>query len=320
MGVAPIHRRAALALAAAMLVVAPPAGARPPRSVEVRPAAMERARETYEFPENRELVQMVEAAARQVATRGEAVFPEFRVKGGRWFQGDRYIFVLDVSGNSYVYPPDPASEGVNFLGFEDLGGKPFGRMFVERATDADRRGWVHYQWRRPELTDRRPVWKSTYLTTVKAPSGKEYLVAGGIYEGRMEKAFVVEEVEAAAALLERRGRAGFDQLRDRRSRFFFHDTYVFVDTPDGVEVVNPAFPEVQGRNLLELRDVQGRPMVRDYIRLALEQGSGWTTYLWPRPESPGLPARKFTYVRKVVLPDGETLIVGSGLYEANRTP
>jgi len=207
----------------------------------------------YANPETRSLVALVEAAAQEVASRGEASFPEFRIKGGRWFQGDRYVFVLDLEGNSYVYPPNPKSEGVSFLGFQDLGGKPFGRMFVERGTEAEGRGWVHYQWQRPNPNDRRPIWKSTYLTRVTAPSGKRYLVAGGLYEAPMEKAFVVEEVEAAAALLAKQGRPAFDQLRDRKGRFYFHDTYVFVDTPEGVELVNPAFPEVEGRNILELR-------------------------------------------------------------------
>jgi hypothetical protein len=55
-------------------------------------------------------------------------------------------------------------------------------------------------------------------------------------------------------------------------------------------------------------------MVRDYINLAMGQGSGWVEYLWPRPDASSLPERKTTYVRRVQLPDGEILIVGSGLY------
>jgi signal transduction histidine kinase len=87
-----------------------------------------------------------------------------------------------------------------------------------------------------------------------------------------------------------------------------------VDTPDGVEVLNPAFAEVEGRNILQLRDKNGKAMVRDYINLAMKQGSGWVEYLWPRPDASSLPERKTTYVRRVQLPDGEVLIVGSGLY------
>jgi len=318
MATAHLGRGASLLLLAALCSTPPPLNGKPLAPAPERSGdatVTSPAPPPYTNPETRSMVALVEAAALEVAQRGEGSFAEFRLKGGRWFQGDRYIFVLDPQGNSYVYPPDPKSEGTSFLGFQDLGGKPFGRMFVERASEGEGRGWVHYQWQRPNRNDRRPVWKSTYVKGVTAPSGKRYLVAGGLYEAPMEKAFVVQEVEAAAALLARQGRAAFDQLRDRQGRFFFHDTYVFVDTPEGVELVNPAFKEVEGRNLLELRDLEGRPMVREYIRTAMEKGSGWTTYLWPRPDSSTLPERKTTYVRKVTLPGGETLIVGSGLYE-----
>jgi signal transduction histidine kinase len=56
-------------------------------------------------------------------------------------------------------------------------------------------------------------------------------------------------------------------------------------------------------------------MVQEMIDLALRQGSGWTTYLWPRPNGSRTPVRKTTYVQRVQTPDGETLIVGAGLYE-----
>lgn len=270
---------------------------------------------TYTNPATRDLVAFVEAAAAAVAREGEAVFPAFRQRGGPWFQGERYVFVLSPEGQRIVYPPDPQEEGNNLAREMDIAGKPFGRMLVERAGDPVGRGWVHYQWRRPGAHERRPVWKSTYVVRVQAPSGRTYLVGSGLYEAPMERAFVIQEVNAAAELLQRQGRAAFPLLRDRRERFSFRDTYVFVDTPKGVEVVNPGFPDLEGKNLIDLRDASGAPMVRNYIDLALQQGSGWTTYWWPQPDASRLPLRKVAYVRKVITPEGETLIVGSGIYE-----
>jgi hypothetical protein len=209
------------------------------------------------YPENQALVAFVDAAAGEIIKKGEAVFPEFRQKNGRWFRGERYVFVMDLEGNRYVYPPDPANERVNLLADRDLGGKPIGKLLVDRARQGDGRGWVHYQWNRPQPEHRRPVWKSTYVVRVQAPSGKTYLVGSGIYEGPMEKSFVVDEVNAAVRLLQVQGRAGFDQLRDPASRFVFRDTYVFVNSPDGVELVNAGFPELEGRNLMGLEDAEG---------------------------------------------------------------
>ena len=269
----------------------------------------------YAHASSRELVAFVEEAAAAIQQRGEESFQAFRSAEGRWQQGDRYLFVWDLEGNRYVYPPDPDHEGGNQLELLDLTGRPVGRRFVEQASSPQGSGWVHYQWRRPGRRDRRPVWKSSYVKRVTAPSGRTYLVGSGLYEAAVEKAFVVQEVDAAAELLQRRGRAAFPQLRDRLGRFWFHETDVFVDTPAGVELVNPAFPAVEGRSIINLRDAEGRPMVREYIDLAMRRGSGWTTYLWPRPDGSRTPVPKSTYVRRVVTPEGETLIVGAGVYE-----
>ena len=81
----------------------------------------------------------------------------------------------------------------------------------------------------------------------------------------MERAFIVEEVEAAANLMQKEGKAGFATLRDPKSRFFFHDTYIFVITEKGIELVNPAFPSLEGRNLWDIQDINGKYIVRELI-------------------------------------------------------
>jgi len=266
----------------------------------------------YAWQETRELVAFVEAAAQVVRQEGEKAFPAFRMEGGRWFQGVRYIFVWDLKGNRYVYPPDPGHEQANLIDLVDAGGKPIGKMIVEAASRKEGHGWVHYQWNRPHETT--PAWKSTYIVRAVAPSGKEYLVGSGIYDGRMEKAYIIDEVEAASALLVREGKAAFAVLRDPKSRFFFHDTYVFVTSADGTELVNPAFPALEGRSLWDMQDIRGNYLVREYVATALKRGSGWVTYFWPKPEAPQVPVTKTTYVKKVTV-DEEVMIVGAGMYE-----
>lgn len=276
------------------------------------PATAAQADNIYALKETRRTVALVEAAAREINTRGEAAFDEFRQPNSRWYQGEHYVFVWDLLGNRHVYPPDPANEKQNLIELEDVGGKPVGKMFVETAASGDGEGWVHYQWNRPH--DYLPLWKSTYIMRAITPSGKKYLVGSGIYEGGMEKAFLVEEVDAAASLLSQQGRQAFKILRDKKSRFFFHDTYVFVTSATGIELVNPAFPSIEGRNLWDTTDSTGKHLVRDYISVALKQGSGWVTYKWPRPGTPHVEATKTTYVKKVMV-NGEPLIVGAGMYE-----
>lgn len=267
----------------------------------------------YASPEVRQTVALVQAAAAAIRGRGEAVFPELRQQGGPWFQGETYVVVLDPQGRAVVYPPDARGEGLNYLNFEDLGGRRFGRQFIAVAEQGSGSGWVHYQWRRPNQ-DRRPVWKATYLERATAPSGQTYLVLSGIYDPPMERAFLVDAVESGAALLKREGRAAFPALRDPRGPFHYQDTYVFVVDADGTLLLNPGFPALEGRNLLRWPDPAERARATASLRAVMSQGSAWATYSWPRPTASPLPERKTTYLRKVVAPNGEVLIVGSGMY------
>lgn len=266
----------------------------------------------YAFQETRDLVALVEEAAAAIQQEGEKVFPDFRKEGGRWFQGDRYVFVWDLKGNRYVFPPDLAHERQNLIDLKDVGGKPIGKMFVAAAANKKGRGWVHYQWNKPYELE--PLWKSTYILRTTSPSGNVYLVGSGIYQARIEKAFIVNEVEAASDLLQREGRDAFVTLRDPKTRFFFHNTYMFVLTAKGIELVNPAFPALEGRNLWDIQDINGKYIVREFTEMAQKNGEGWVIYYWPKPDAPQMPIKKSSFVKKVLV-DMEPLIIGAGMYD-----
>ena len=90
------------------------------------------------------------------------------------------------------------------------------------------------------------------------------------------------------------------------------DTYVFVDTPDGVEVVNAAQPSLEGTNIIDLKDVKGKALTREYIAAAMKDGSAWVEYYWYKPGQ-NTPSRKEAYVRRVQS-GSHTYVVGSGIY------
>ena len=122
-------------------------------------------------------------------------------------------------------------------------------------------------------------------------------------------------VDRAVALIAQRGPAAFAELRDRKGPFVFMDTYVFVTTPDGTELVNAGQPSLEGRNIIDLKDVKGTPIARNFIAAAMKDGKGWVSYYWYRPGE-STPVRKQTYVRKVSS-GNITYIVGSGFYVAD---
>lgn len=267
----------------------------------------------YEHDDTRELVSRVNDAAELVRSRGESAFAELRAAGSRWRQGEAYVFVLDPEGNMLVHA-DPALEGRNQLDLKDVNGKPIIRGLIGLVTAAPGKsdGWYHYQW--PVPGGLLPRWKSSYVRLVSAPSGQQYVVGSGVYNDRMEKAFVVDAVTNAVKLIERKGQAAFDLLRDPTGPFVAKDAYVFVFDRDGIELVNPAFPYLEGRDILDLKDARGGYPIRDIVHAVETRGSGWIDYLWPKPgDSVG--TRKSAYVSTARLQD-KTLIVGCGVYLA----
>jgi signal transduction histidine kinase len=164
----------------------------------------------------------------------------------------------------------------------------------------------------PEPGDIFPTWKSVFVKRVTFPSGKHHVVGCGIYNMQMDKAFIVDEVDHAAALVADRGKEAFRQLRDKTGPFVFMDTYVFVESPDGTELMNAGFPSLEGKNLRDLKDLNGKPVIQEEIDAAMKNGSAWLDIYWYKPGQ-NTPARKQTYVRKVQS-GKETYIVGSGVY------
>jgi signal transduction histidine kinase len=261
-----------------------------------------------------ELISFVQAAADLIEKEGEAAFPKLRDPEGEWFEGDSYVFVWGIDGIRHVFPPDTAGEGQNMRDLRDINDKPIGQWFIARASSANGEGWIHYQWPRPgEIF---PVWKSTYVRRAISPAGNAYLVGSGRYNMRLDRAFIVDLVDEAARMLNEVGRAGFARLRDDSDEFFFMDSYVFVIALNGVEYVNPAFPNLEGRNLLDYKDAAGNFLVREMIDRTEETASAWVEYFWPRPGS-GEAVKKLAYVRRTVV-DGETMVIGAGLYEPEK--
>lgn len=258
-----------------------------------------------------ELSAFVKRATDKLEQEGEAAFGDFRRRGGQWFQGDLYVFVWGLDGTRYVYPPDPSGEGQNMLSLKDINNKPIGIWFVEQAAIEPGHGWVHYQW--PLPNELFPSWKSTYIQRAVGPDGERYLVGSGQYNMPLTRAVLIDLVEEAAKLLEERGQTAFARLRDEADKFIFMDTYVFVLDTTGTELVNPAFPNLEGRNLMNYEDAAGNRLVKEMITGTAEGGSAWVEYYWPRPGS-AEPVRKVAYVRRVHT-NGEEWVVGAGMYE-----
>ena len=120
-----------------------------------------------------------------------------------------------------------------------------------------------------------PRWKSSYVQLVTVPSGTRYVVGSGTYNDRMERPFVVDAVKGAVAQIEQHGTAAFPLFHDRTGPFIAKDTYIFVFDSKGVDLVNPGFPNLEGRNLMDLQDTQGKLLIHEMFKVVQTSGSGW---------------------------------------------
>jgi signal transduction histidine kinase len=261
-----------------------------------------------------ELISFVQEAVELIENEGEAAFSRLRIPGTKWFEDDSYVFVWGLDGIRHVFPPDATGEGQNMRNLKDINNKPIGQWFIARASSSNGAGWIHYQWPRPgEIF---PVWKSTYVKRAISPAGTAYLVGSGRYNMPLGRTFIVDLVDKAAGMLNEIGRSGFSRLQDDSGEFVFMDTYVFVVALSGVEYVNPAFPNLEGRNLLDYKDAAGNYLVKEMIDKTENATNAWVEYYWPRPGS-GEAVKKQAYVRRVSV-DDEIMIIGAGLYELDK--
>jgi signal transduction histidine kinase len=251
----------------------------------------------------------VNDAATLVSQKGDGAFKELMTNGSRWRTGDTYMFVCDLKGNVYVHE-DPSLVGKNLSDLKDKNGKPIIQWFIKTASGPGQSGWTHYVWTRPGKAE--PSWKSTYVKLAKTASGMAYVVGSGLYDMKMEKEFAIEAVNDAMALIGNTGRAAFPILRNTASEFVYKDTYVFVMDLSCNMLVHPASPELEGKNLRDMKDPAGKFLFREFVQVVQEHGSGWVDYLWPKPGTTK-PVPKTSFVSKVVV-KGETFVVGTGIY------
>jgi signal transduction histidine kinase len=127
---------------------------------------------------------------------------------------------------------------------------------------------------------------------------------------------LVALVEDAAALIELKGEAAFQEFGVPGTKWFYDDYYLFVYTPDGTNVFHPVAPQLVGKNLIGLRDMNGKAVIRmiaDVAKKPERDASDWVFYLWEY-KTQLIPLWKTSYIRKAVAPDGTVYVVGAGLY------
>jgi signal transduction histidine kinase len=269
----------------------------------------------YLYEDTKRLVKLVEDAATLVERTGTAAFAEFGRKGSPWFDDQCFLFVYDSAGTCTFHATISELVGKNLMDLRDMNGKPLIRFITDvcRKPQQDAHGWVFYLWQ--EKNEFEPKWKSAYVRKVVMPDGKVCVIGAGHHFLKIEKVMVQEIVQSAADLLMAAGKqAAFKEFLSPTSRYSFLNTFIWVTDERGRALVDPAFPEQEGRDLTLFRDAIGRPVMKEIIDKLRKDDEAWVQYLWPRPGAVAT-SRKLAYVKKVRVGE-ETFLVGSDFFLA----
>jgi cytochrome c len=116
-------------------------------------------------------------------------------------------------------------------------------------------------------------------------STKEQVVA---MVHRVQEKFKSDGLEAAIAAVNDKSTPEF---HDR-------DLYPFIYDMRGICIANGARPAVVGRNLISLKDQDGKYLIQEMVAIAAGPGSGWLSYKWPSPVTNKIEDRS-AYIEKM---------------------
>jgi cytochrome c len=101
----------------------------------------------------------------------------------------------------------------------------------------------------------------------------------------------------------------FKAVSDKSTtNFHDRDLYPFIYDLRGICVAHGARPALIGKNLLDLKDQDGKYLIHEMIGIAKGPGSGWVNYKWPNPINNKI-EDKTSYIEKM----GD-YFVGVGVY------
>jgi cytochrome c len=139
-----------------------------------------------------------------------------------------------------------------------------------------------------------------------------FLILPSAFAAQGTPAEAVAMTKRAVALIKASGndKAFADIANATNTSFHDRDLYVFVYDTNGICVAHGTNPKMVGKNLRDMRDRDGKYIIRAFIETAAsEAGSGWVEYQWPNPTTNTVEP-KAGYVERA-----GNLIVGAGVYK-----
>ncbi|NMM18697.1 MAG: Cache domain family protein [Rhodoferax sp.] len=113
---------------------------------------------------------------------------------------------------------------------------------------------------------------------------------------------------AALAHIKKVGNAqAFKDFTTDKANWNKKDLYVFAMDAKGVTLAHGANEKLVGKNMMELKDQNGKMFVREITDLAAAKGEGWVDYDWAHPVTKKIEG-KSTYVKRIPGFDGSVSV------------
>jgi len=117
-------------------------------------------------------------------------------------------------------------------------------------------------------------------------------------------------VKKAVQLIKTEGKEkAFVEINNPKGKFVDRDLYIFVYDMTGKCVAHGFNQKMIGKDLIEMKDKDGKYFVKERIEIAKTKGRGWQDYEFTDPLTKKI-EHKSAYVEKL-----DDLIIGCGIYK-----
>jgi len=147
-------------------------------------------------------------------------------------------------------------------------------------------------------------WAALAFSTAFLPVG-----ASAAERGTAEEASAL--VKKGIAYLKANGpEKSYAAFNDPQGQFVDRDLYLFVFDMSGKTMAHGANKKLLDKNLIDLKDADGKAFIKEFIDVANKKGQGWVDYKWPHPVTKAI-EHKSSYVEKL----NDNTFIGVGIYK-----
>jgi len=128
--------------------------------------------------------------------------------------------------------------------------------------------------------------KPRFLLAAIATAACAFAAATHAAEGGATAAEATAMVKKGISFIKTEGRdKGYAEITNKSGQFKDRDLYLVVYGLDGTVRAHGANEKMVGKNLIDLKDVDGKPFVKERVELAAAKGSFWQDYKFTNPVS-----------------------------------